>query len=989
VPKARFNKGSGEATGSVLDFFSPPVANANSNLFSPGHLIPAQYPIRSACESNWVIVITTGQEVKPEDSTSYEYTTAQAIKNLYDATNKETKDPTVYPRTDNGDRIDGGKIYAPYEQVAMLVRDNAGNPKGDPKLVDLDDPIRTLVVGVVPDPKDVPEGPVRDEVKRMHLNLTRMAVAGRGGNPDAVTESNMHLADFQPFIASDVATLTQAIKDAMVVINDSNVVQPAKGAVAQARAIDASEDTSDLFTYKYRIMRSNQWQAELRRYVVSTEDDDVYVEHKWEIGKRVGTSPRAVSLWHPNALTSSLVTLTETDASFKDYTALNEDNISPPGDIEDFGGVDPAQAFVKWFNGSDYSYKRAQAFNRTHLLTDFGQGATVVVQNPASGDFLPGYKAWVTSLSAAAPSVLYGQTNDGLLHLVNHGTGSTMSTIVPPPSLLPKRLGVLTTLPAASGDKRQWVSILGPETVGGFRSYPAYTLDGALQRREFDLNQTGVAGGWGSYLLGALGRGGSGLYMLDVSSHSNPSFMWYKERVGNYLVRSNGASLEAVSSFGGTDPEKAWMKMGFNSPRPLMGVTHYKSGMDDKPQNFIALAGGAQFKRNPDQNGNDGATLLILDPKDGSVIKSFTGDSLPSSWRIGSGVTGKLPYMGMMVSDPTLLSSKREDEYGKYLVGAMLAADNVGNIFRVDMEKEDGAPLDVSDWGIKTIATLLKTSEISGGTAKSYAMPHGIAVGKGRGHEWAAGGTADVQVMKEATDEYEEGYIRNNEQLFFAFKTSKAQSSPYRRSNDFKALNDTPDSDYNPNHTGAQPDASFSGWYITLKPGTAEHFGEYVSTKPVLINGMLYVATFNRKGKTIIEDSSVCVTGRKYDGDSRLFAIDVSTSLGSSKYGWNALSNGKIPKYVEFKGVKIVSLTKMENGAKDKLLINFDIINEQSNNIEAVTTEQNNLLDVKDKDTGDPVPDMKAMPTPPDPSEGTFPHGVRLLHYWIREDGDI
>ncbi|MDR3165499.1 MAG: hypothetical protein LBU13_07955 [Synergistaceae bacterium] len=980
--RVHFNSGSGEAVGSILDFFSPPAGKY-------ADLIPEQYPIRSACENNWVILITTGQEVKPEDNTSYQYTAAQAIKNLYDATNKATAGA---PRSTTSGHLDGSKIYAPYEKVSMLVREANGEAKGAPVEIDLDNPIQTLVIGMIPDPSTITDAAVRTEIEDMKLNLTKMAVAGRGGNPDSITKNNMREAATQPYLAYDTDTLMQAVRAAMSAINDSSILQPARGVVAQAKAIDGLGDSSEIFMYKYRILRSNQWEVELERYIVKTNDEGVLVmRYAWEMGELIKPADRKLAYWKNGS--RILSPLAQGDSDFKIMTGLDEDSIIPPSGFN-FDKLSPSDALIKWLRGYDVSYMNMDnagnptTYARSHLLTDFGQDGITVVQNPTKdADFLPGYRQWAENFPKQ-DNILYGQTNDGILHAVNQNTGREELAILPPPSLVPGRLAVLTTSPSEWDGKRQWINILGAEAMGGQRSFPAYILDGAVLKRDFDLNQKGDETGWGSYLLSALGRGGSGLYMLDVTDHDAPKFMWYKEKIGDQLVRSDSASKIIDAAIpGGNDPDSAFMKLGFNSPKPVMGVTLKRENANPERaafQNFIAMAGGAQHDADLMKNGKEGAVFLILDPKDGSVIASFDSASVGkngAAWRNGDGEEGRRPYMGMMVSEPTLVKSRASVNERRFLTGRVLTADNRGNIFVVDMEDDDGGPLAPNLWKMRTIAGL---SPSNGGMTDSRSIPHGLASGGGRGYTWAAGGTADIQIPKSAAEPYEEGFLRNAEQLIFSFKLlkEKDQGSFFsREKNDFKRLDaDNPDSVYNPGDLDLSGDGAYSGWYVPLRNGTARSFDEYVSAKPVIINGTLYVATFIRKDKTPVTDSSVCATSRLIDGNSRLFAVDAATGAGSV---W-APANGKTPKFIEFEGVKIMSLTNMKDGGRDKLFINLDILDTYNNNLRKLKESQPKLKNVLNEDDGSPLPGAATVDGPLGGSGFTLKPNLNVMQYWIK-----
>jgi hypothetical protein len=358
------------------------------------------------------------------------------------------------------------------------------------------------------------------------------------------------------------------------------------------------------------------------------------------------------------------------------------------------------------------------------------------------------------------------------------------------------------------------------------------------------------------------------------------------------------------------------------------------------------------------------------------VIRSFDSVSVEGGWRNGGSEVGPKPYMGMMVAEPTLVRSGSSATERNYLTGRILTADNRGNIFSVDMEDDDGVPLTSNKWQIRTIASL---SRSSAQTPDSHSIPHGLAVGGSRGYSWAAGGTADIQVLKSAADPDEKGFLKNTDQMMFAFKLLKErdQSGLFGR-NDFKELDTAKAGEvYNPSDTDMDGDGKYSGWYSLLRKDTANTFAEYVSTKSIIINGTLYVATFIRKDKAGAADSSVCDKVRAIDGDSRLFAVDVATGAGNT---WDP-QNGERPKYIEFKGVKIVSLTDMKEGGDGQLLISLDILNETDNNLGAI--KESKLRSVLD-DSGNSIPDMKTLEEQKGGGDTNLPPNANITQYWVK-----
>ncbi|MDR1020117.1 MAG: hypothetical protein LBL73_05105 [Synergistaceae bacterium] len=958
--KSRFNAGSGEAAGSVLDFFSPPAGLYQSSLSA------VSYPIRSACEPNWLVLFTTGQELKP-GAGEYSYTAAEAIKNLYDATNKAKK----------------GSIY---ERVSMLVRGADGKPKGSAQLTDLDQPIQTLVVGLVPKIESM-SGAEKTVVEQMHLNLAKMAVAGQGGNPNDVTLSNMGSFEAQPFLASDTSELESALIAAMTMIKDSTEMQPGTGAVVQSEVLDDLGENSDVYSYNYRIMKTDQWEAELTREIVSKDENGkLRFIKKWTAGEKSDgkivpkNGDRKIYYWNTGG-TNTLSELGANDSGFISAAGLADSGFNPPNG-KDFGGVTPKDAMIRWLKGKDYSYSNKRDYARQRMLADFGQSGIVMVNDPAvcKGETLSGYREWALKISddkIGQKPLLFAQTNDGLLRIIDPSSpnsGKEMKAILPPPLLIPSRLASLKA--GLVGDKRQWINVTG--SVGN-KSYPAFTLDGSLQKRDFNLGQTGTDSGWGQYILGTLGRGGNGLYMIDVSSRENPKAMWYRENVGGKLIRAywtgnSGSTLVYTSDDLGKsdDADLGYLKLGFNSPKPAMGVAPAPAG---RPiQNFIALAGGVQSQVPFDksQNGKEGATLLFIEPKDGKLLKAFTGESLADvNWRVGSGVTGPAPYMGMMVSEPVTIRSAKNS----YLTGSVITADNRGNIFRVEMEDRDsGAGYDPNQWAIRTLATLQTAAE-KDTSDKSYSIPDGVVVGLENGGDtlWIAGGTSDVITRKDKNAPNEAGVISNESQMIFSFMSRKKTDTRTLTRNDLKEIKaDEPGSWFSP---GNESDAAFSGWHIKLKGRGQNNSPEYVSAKPLLVNGVLFIATFIPK-KIATGDSSLCEPEKAWGGDSRIYAVDIRT--GKPGF-WSAQPGKEVPRYIELENTKVTGLIELKKGGKGKMLIqsqmtgkvNFDAI---SNDITVPTDQNGNLL---------PQWPVTARDLPKPRSNQGFPAGQTLINYWM------
>ncbi|MDR1481908.1 MAG: hypothetical protein LBI74_04720, partial [Synergistaceae bacterium] len=538
------NAGSGEAAGSILDFFTPPAGYTSVAGTALGsYLADVSYAVRDVNEDNWVILITSGQEVKPEGD-GYAYTTADAIKNLYDATNAaRSKDV----RTGYTAVMDHNRIYAPYERVMEMPRNADDTKLCEPRIRDLKNPIKTLVVGIVANPLSFDVGSTeRRDATEMRANIAKMAKAGQPDNPSAA-----------PFFADNVESLTIALRDALITIGEEREMQSGKGQMMVSTIDDrmgnrGEEIDFSVYSGTYRIRYNDQWEGELRRYDVSQDvSGNMTLYEKWELGKIISGDTvnnkrganRQLKYWigKDGATPGKFTSPDQAHDVWKWIGLAAGDRIQPKA----AGKPEYTDSLMEWFRGTDRSYLDGfDYFTRGSMLAELSTHGVVMATRPPTGKSLPGYEAWANSKSTDVTmrSKIYAHTNDGVLHLLDAADGDEEMAILPPPMLLPTRLATLkTNVVSQTKPYLRWISSSMPEgQSGALRSNPVYLLDGALQVRRFDMGSGGVYSegthNWGTYLLGALGKGGRGLYMLDVTDHGSPKFKWYREKADAYLL---------------------------------------------------------------------------------------------------------------------------------------------------------------------------------------------------------------------------------------------------------------------------------------------------------------------------------------------------------------------------------------------------------------------------------------------------------------------
>jgi hypothetical protein len=953
-PRARFNRGSGEAAGSVLDFFSPKIGysftgsnvprdgdhddyvsttlaqiwdSRNDHSIATTDLHKVSFPIVNACEDNWVIVIASGAEPKIVNESDYTYHCWEAVKNLYDATDKRNKGKPL--PTYNTARPSHGVRKAAYERVTRIrpaihaSEPTAGTEYGrklspfDLEEIDLDKPIRTLVIGIVANPDDPDvrnNAAVRAEVVRMRDNLNKMARAGQG--KDINDES------VSAFFADDVPSLMAAIQSAIMFI-ETHEEQTGKGQMLKTPFADdiLNKNSSQYSFYSstFRIRRDNVWEGYLRRFSVDENPGGAPVVKKiWDLndkllGKRngaQGTSWRNLRRWDGKTFAA----IPRGGSGFESFTGLKPDNMS----AANLPGNDPldrhsaALAFYDWLNGYEHSYQRGKDFKRANMLADVGQQGVAMVSDPPVGNGPPGYNKWASERNQTInkqPPMIYLQTNDGILHAVEPETGDEKMAIIPPPMMLPSRMATMKTR-VYGGGKLNWLDVNVDESglqkgdVSTVRANPVYLLDGALISRRLSNHDGSI---WNTYLFGALGRAGSGLYALNADSYGNPRFLWYKEKVGPKLASMTAS--DSVPSLSGPDPNSSeifWMKLGLNSPKPAVGVTGSPTAM----RNFIAVTGGFEKTMDLSRNGSEGAVLIFVDPRDGSVIRGFGSGEVERSMRKGKGEVGSAPYMGMMISEPTLLRSEQGNEYAPYLTGAVYAADNRGSIFGLETEREAPdktvTPLSPGEWKLKTFATLQSNQELSSGSGNSYAIPHGVTASRIDGSVWLAGGTADILVTRNAANP--DGKLRNASQMIFSFRTEKSQTSVYTR-NDLKNLKAVGTDTYNPGDTER-------GWVINLAPAGRGEFAEYVSAKPLVTGGVIYIPTFVEKKTKVTNPDLLCDSSPRTSGESRLYAVRVNS--GAPYWG------DAVGRFSAIEGIKITGFSSSIQGGKRSIVATYD-----------------------------------------------------------------
>ena len=233
------NLPTGQAVGSVLDFFSPPPTDSNVGLDGVKFANDSVgfFPVTGSCQQNWLIVFCAGNDAVTG------YPPADAVRRLFQKT-----------RTMRGRRYDG----------ARWVEEN----------YEMDSGVRTIVVGFLPE-EQTNEAP---EIKKIRADLIAMAKAGDPIlSPAGVYIDN---PDAAPEIANDVPGLMKAFDN---VLRRIQVEKMGSGTVSTLPVIDDITDPNSrvVFGAAYKINPLDQWNGWLGKYLVK-ENGSV---EQWEANR--------------------------------------------------------------------------------------------------------------------------------------------------------------------------------------------------------------------------------------------------------------------------------------------------------------------------------------------------------------------------------------------------------------------------------------------------------------------------------------------------------------------------------------------------------------------------------------------------------------------------------------------------------------------------------------------------------------------------------
>ena len=362
----------GQAIGSVFDFFNPPTTTNFINGIDGVNFADDSvgfFPVTGSCQQNWLVVFCAGNDAVPG------YEPHEAVRHLFKNTLKM-----------RGRRFD------------------TASDKWVSEEYDMDSGVRTLIVGFIsPDNKE-------PEVVKLKEDLIKMAKEGdpieisRKGDPVRKFIPNEYAL---PEFANNPTELTKALNNILrrIYVEKMGSGNP----VNQPSLVDEETNinTRVILASAYRMNNLDQWDGWLTKYVIRKNETP---QIQWEVNDKM------VEAGLSRRLFTSAGTANSPSSTVEQITTTN---------IETRAKVSSSISarFIDWvyrFNHSDGN------LTSETILGDMVNSGITVVGRPRHRDLREDHAANTRDV------VVYVQTNRGFLHAFNYLDGREIWGFCPP-----------------------------------------------------------------------------------------------------------------------------------------------------------------------------------------------------------------------------------------------------------------------------------------------------------------------------------------------------------------------------------------------------------------------------------------------------------------------------------------------------------------------------------------------------------------------------
>lgn len=321
------------------------------------------------------------------------------------------------------------------------------------------------------------------------------------------------------FIASDVKKLLDDFKEIFKEIQSASTGQAPL--VSPPRD---SEDEDGLYVVEYDPQQARQWKGIFKK-LLGSEDADGKLSYSkvWEAGERL-----SYTRWDARKIYTSFAGLTGIGNNLfmiNSSFAIGSNPLLDSAAILGIADRNDRVGFIRWLCGKDEYGEEGGA--EIHKLWDICNSGLVKVGAPSAPVFDPQYAAFRDTYKNRN-KLIYVQSNAGMLHAFDDKTGDEIFAFIPPNVLLNGRLSGLRRADGSNAYSRSAAS------------YSRYLLDGPVTVEDVE-----IGGQYKTLLLGQLGLGGAGMYVLDITSNT-PEGTRFKWAIENDVHQYNAVNRDVV-----------------------------------------------------------------------------------------------------------------------------------------------------------------------------------------------------------------------------------------------------------------------------------------------------------------------------------------------------------------------------------------------------------------------------------------------------------
>ena len=401
-----------------------------------------------------------------------------------------------------------------------------------------------------------------------------------------------------------LAKLTDAIKQAI------------SGRLTFTTPAVMSDVTKGDFIYQatFEYEKSKQWKGRLKKYKLNS--NGTFGAEQWDAADKLfnkKASSRNIWTVGPSHSTNNF-----TLANRDDLKALMFPSQSPTDDQVD--------NLINFIRGVD-TYDQDADNNKTesiHKLADIYHSEVIVVgipeastQDTGAGNFTKTdayyrsqkqYNNFKSSSECGGncnsrTELIYAGANNGILHAFKTSDGEELWGYIPP-----FLLGNFERIPSSKANSTNAI----------------YGIDGSPVAKDIYFDDTPNDSvnnpRWRTVLLGGVGAGGNGLYMLDITDPTNPKqlFAIHNDATNKEITHWNTAGFQNIYSYGATNPpaDLDYRKLGetWSTPR----ILRIKVNGADK---WVAVLGGGY---NGGVSPDIGSAVFVVDlENEGKLLKKI------------------------------------------------------------------------------------------------------------------------------------------------------------------------------------------------------------------------------------------------------------------------------------------------------------------------------------------------------------------------------